>query len=211
MSLNDAINWRYPVKKLTPDTLSSEQLSNLIESVRLAPSAYDIRSYQLIAVTNPDIKQACLPFSYGQDKVANCSHLLVLAYKTELKQHDIATFIKQLAVNQGKSVNPFSSYQTHIESDLLTRTATEQRNETQQQSYIAGGILLASAATSSIDACPITGFEVDGMNEVLGLNEKGLSAVVLCPIGIRSVDDHAAYRPKHRFSQDQLVIRLYMI
>jgi nitroreductase/dihydropteridine reductase len=210
MSLNDAINWRYPVKKLTPDTLSSEQLSNLIESIRLAPSAYGIRPYQLIAVTNPDIKQACLPFSYGQDKVANCLHLLVLAYKTELKQHDISTLIKQLAVNQGKSVNPFSSYQTHIESDLLTRTATEQRSWTQQQSYIAVGILLASAATSSIDACPITGLEVDGMNEVLGLNEKGLSAVVLCPIGIRSVDDHAAYRPKHRFSQYQLVIRLYM-
>lgn len=208
MSLNDAINWRYPVKKLTQDTLIPEQLSNLIESVRLVPSAYGIRPYQLIAVTNPDIKQLCLPFSHGQDNVANCSHLLVLAYKTELNQHDIATFIKQLAVNQGKSVNPFSYYQTQIESDLLTRTATEQRNWTQQHSYIAVGILLASAATKSIDACPITSFEVDGINEILRLNEKGLSSAVLCPIGIRAVDDHAAYRPKHRFSQDQLVISL---
>ena len=208
MSLNDALNWRYAVKKFNQEILKPAQVNSLIESVRLAPSAYGIQPYQLIVVANPAIKQACLPYSYGQDKVVNCSHLLVIAHKTELNQHDIAAFIEQLAVNQGKSINELAPYQAQIESDLLARTAAEQSNWAQQQAYIALGTLLASAASSFIDACPMTGFEVDGINAVLGLTEKGLSAAVLCPVGIRAEDDQAASRPKYRLSQEQLVVNL---
>jgi len=208
MSVNNALNWRYAVKEFNQNILSAAQLNSLIESVRLAPSAYGIQPYQLIVVANPEVKQACLPYSYGQDKVVNCSHLLVLAHKTELSQHDIAGFIEQLAESQGKSINDLSAYQKQIEADLLMRTTAEQSNWAQQQSYIALGTLLTSAASSRIDACPMTGFEVDGINDVLGLSEKGLSAAVLCPVGFRAGDDLAATRPKYRLSKAQLVVNL---
>lgn len=206
--LNDALNWRYAVNKFAHNTLSSEQLNHLIESVRLAPSAYGIQPYQLLVISNPETKQACLPFSYGQDKVAKCSHLLVLAHKTNVTQQDIAHFIEQLAKTQNKTAHQLSAYQTQIQADLLSRSSEEQNNWAQQQTYIALGILLASAAASFIDACPMTGFEVDGIDKVLELNQKGLSAAVLCPVGIRAENDVSAQRTKHRISQDQLVVNL---
>ncbi|MCJ8295739.1 MAG: nitroreductase family protein [Colwellia sp.] len=208
MSLINALNWRYAVKRFNQDILNQAQLNELIESVRLAPSAYGIQPYQLIVVSTDTVKQACLPYSYGQDKVANCSHLLVLAHKTELNQHDIAAFIEQLAVSQGKSINDLAAYQKQIEADLLTRTPEQQANWAQQQCYLALGTLLTSAAASYIDACPMTGFDVNGINQVLGLSEKGLSAAILCPVGIRAEDDHAASRFKFRLSQEQLVVNL---
>ena len=64
--LNDALNWRYAVNKFNHNTLSPEQLNHLIESVRLAPSAYGIQPYQLLVISNPETKQACLPYSYGR-------------------------------------------------------------------------------------------------------------------------------------------------
>ncbi|SFC41927.1 nitroreductase family protein [Pseudoalteromonas denitrificans] len=206
MSLIDALNWRYAVKKFNQQTLNKTQIKGLIESVRLAPSAYGIQPYQLIIVENPEFKTACLPHSYGQDKVAKCSHLLVLAHKTQFTQRDIAIFIAQLAVNQGKSINELTAYQKQIEADLLQRSSEEKNIWVQQQCYIALGTLLTYAAANHIDACPMTGFDITGINQALGLIDRGLSAVVLCPVGIRAEDDHSAFRPKHRLSHKDLVV-----
>jgi hypothetical protein len=54
----------------------------------------------------------------------------------------------------------------------------------------------------------MAGFEAKGINQVLGLNEKGLSATVLCPIGLRAENDGAATRPKYRLSTEQLVVSI---
>lgn len=208
MSLINALNWRYAVKQFNQQRLNDEQIEELLESVRLAPSAYGLQPYQLIVVTKEQLKQACIEHSYGQDKVANCSHLLVLAYKKAFNQQDISKFIHQLALSQGKAPEALASYQSQIENDLLTRTPEQLKSWSQQQCYIALGTLLASAAASRIDACPMTGFENQGIDEVLGLTAKGLSAAIICPVGYRSVDDHAANRPKHRLSKTELVINL---
>lgn len=125
-----------------------------------------------------------------------------------MTQQDITNFIEQLAKTQNKTTHQLSTYQTQIQADLLSRSSAEQSNWAQQQTYIALGILLASAAASFIDACPMTGFEVDVINKVLELNLKGLSAAVLCPVGMRAENDFTAHRTKHRISQDQLVINL---
>jgi len=208
MSVIDALNWRYAVKKFSESSLNKQQLNGLIESVRLAPSAYGIQPYQLIVVTDPKIKKACLPYSYGQDKVVNCSHLLVLAHKTRLTNQDVSFFIKQLAESQNKPIKELSGYQKQIESDLLAHTIDQQNNWAQQQCYIALGTLLTHAAVSEIDACPMTGFDVNGINQALGLNDKGLSAAILCPVGIRAEDDYAASRIKIRLNYKELVVSL---
>ncbi len=208
MSLIDALNWRYAVKKFGQNILNQEQLDGLIEGVRLAPSAYGIQPYQLIVVTNPECKRACVSHSYGQSKVAECSHLLVLAHKTSLTQHDITAFIEQLAIKQGKSVKDLAQYQKQIEDDLLARTPEQLSNWAKQQTYIALGVLLSHAAVNRIDACPMTGFNIGGINQILGLNDKSLSAVALCPVGVRAEDDHAAFRSKFRISKEQLVIAI---
>lgn len=208
MSVIDALNWRYAVKKFSVNTLTQQQINGLIESVRLAPSAYGIQPYQLVLVSDPDVKKACLPYSYGQDKVANCSHLLILAHKKQITKDDISSYITSVSQNQNKSINVLSDYQKQIEADLLSRTVEQQSNWAQQQCYIALGTLLTHAAVSKIDACPMTGFDVKGINKVLGLNDIELSAAVLCPVGMRAHNDHAANRPKTRLSFHDLVVSL---
>jgi nitroreductase len=208
MSLINALNWRYAVNQFTQQILTEEQLSGLIESVRLSPASYGVQPYQLIVVSTDKVKQACLVHSYGQNKVANCSHLLVLAHKTEITQPYLTSFIEQLAVSQQKPINVLAQYQAQIEGDLLNRSMQQQSNWAQQQCYIALGTLLTYAAANKIDACPMTGFDVTGINQALGLEAKGLSAAILCPVGIRAEDDKTANRPKHRLTHEQLVIHV---
>ncbi|RUM55112.1 MAG: hypothetical protein DSY85_05710 [Marinomonas sp.] len=50
---------------------------------------------------------------------------------------------------------------------------------------MALGALLSEAAIQKIDACPMTGFEPDTFNRILGLTSKHLNACVICAIGYR--------------------------
>ena len=206
MSVINALKWRYAVNQFSSHTLTPEQIFGLTESVRLAPAAYGIQPYQLIVVASDENKRACLAHSYGQQKVAECSHLLVLAHKTTLTQADINHFIEQLAITQGKSAKQLAQYQQQISSDLLAYSPEQQFAWSREQLHIALGTLLTYAASNQIDACPMTGFDRDGVNQVLGLTEQGLSAAVLCPVGIRSTEDLSALRSKHRLTHKQLVI-----
>lgn len=208
MSFIKALNWRYAVNQFSDSQLSEKQIHGLIESVRLAPSAYGIQPYKLLIVKNPALRTECVASSFGQAKVAQSSHLLVFAHQKRLTSTDIDCFISNLANSQGKSVSDLALYKQQISDDLLSKTENQQAIWAAQQCYIGLGTLLFFAALNNIDACPMTGFDVAGIDRILGLAEQGLSAAILCPIGFRSPKDASAIRSKYRLSQDQLVVRL---
>ena len=208
MNYLNALNWRYAVKEFSNQTLSQTQIDGLAESVRLSASAYGMQPYKLLIVESNAFKNACLPFSYGQNKVSECSHLLVLANYTEITTDTINTYIRELAASQGKKAEVLSAYKDIISQDILSRTSAERSAWAEQQCFIALGKLLSYAAMHEIDAGPMTGFDAQGINQVLGLDKHGLNAAILCPVGIRSKNDITATRPKFRKTTEQLVITL---
>lgn len=140
-----------------------------------------------------------------QAKIADSSHLLILAAKTRLTQTDISQFITELAESQNQPALDFKGYEQVISGDLLAKTANEQHVWAAQQCYIALGKLLSYAAMNKIDACPMTGFDNEGFDQILGLNELGLSTEIICPVGFRSSDDKYAHKAKYRKSTTDLV------
>jgi nitroreductase len=78
----------------------------------------------------------------------------------------------------------------------------------QQQTYIALGNMLTSAATMEIDTCPIGGFEPLEFDNILGLSDKHLAATVICPIGIRHPEDKYSKRRKVRLDHHHLVMEM---
>ena len=92
-----------------------------------------------------------------------------------------------------------------IMGSIKNKSNDEILNWNAKQVYLALGFLLETAATMNIDACPMEGFDNKKVDEILGLNEKGLKSVVICPVGYRSEDDKYANNPKFRFPQSELV------
>lgn len=205
MDFIDALNWRYAVNQFSNKKLNESQVNGLIQSVRLSASAYGLQPYQLFVIKTDTVKHKLLPFSYRQIKIANNSHLLVFAHQTHLKQEDISSFISELARGQNKEVLELNDYEKTISNDLLARTSDEQSYWAALQCYIALGKLLGYAALNKIDACPMTGFDNQGINQVLGLNERGLNAEILCPVGFRSSIDESSLRVKYRKLTTDLV------
>jgi len=205
MDFIDALNWRYAVRQFSSKKVNTQQLNGLIESVRLSASAYGLQPYQLLVIKNQAIKCDLLSYGYGQTKIIDNSHLLVLAHKTHISQEDISSFISSLANEQNKTALELSDYEQVISNDLLAKTDEEKNTWAAQQCYIALGKLLSYAAINAIDACPMTGFDSQGFNQVLGLNHLGLNAEIICPIGFRSSDDKSALNAKYRKPTSDLV------
>ena len=70
---------------------------------------------------------------------------------------------------------------------------------------IALGNLLTSAALLGVDACPMEGFVPAQYDEILGLNQMGLTSISLCALGYRLPTDPYAGAPKVRFPKHQVV------
>ncbi len=76
------------------------------------------------------------------------------------------------------------------------------------QTYIALGNLLTSAALLGIDACPMEGFDRTQYDEILGLKAKGLASAVIATLGYRSATDKYASAPKVRFPKEQIFVQV---
>jgi len=77
-----------------------------------------------------------------------------------------------------------------------------------KQIYIALGNLMTVCANMRIDSCPVEGFIAPKYDEILGLADRGLSSVVVLPIGYRAEDDKYASNKKVRFATDEVVVKI---
>ena len=75
---------------------------------------------------------------------------------------------------------------------------------TAKQVYIALGNGLAACAELKVDSTPIEGFDSGAYNEILGLDNKGLSACVILTVGYRSEEDGTQHAVKTRKSLEDL-------
>ena len=76
---------------------------------------------------------------------------------------------------------------------------------TSRQAYIALGFLLETAAILDLDSCPMEGFDSAAYNEVLGLNDSGFTATVVCAVGYRAADDTYGQLKKVRYAKEKVI------
>ena len=60
-------------------SVPEDKLAIILESIRLSASSSGLQPYQVLVITDPEIKAQIRPVSWGQSQVTDCSHLLVFA------------------------------------------------------------------------------------------------------------------------------------
>ena len=208
MTLLEALDWRYAVKQFSDEKISKVELKELLNATRLSASSYGLQPYNIIVVESNTIRSQLLPFSYGQDKIANSSHLIIFAAHTQVGDDTVDRYIDKQAKITNKHHSELDSFSDHMKSALAAKTSNQKQEWAHQQAYIALGNFLTCAAMMKIDSCPMTGFDNAGYDEVLGLVEKGLTTSVICPIGRRHPNDNGAQSPKVRFDYDQIILEI---
>jgi len=204
-ALTQAMNWRYAVRQFSDEQVSDVELDQLLESVRQSPSAYGLQPYQLIVVASRDIRNRLLEHAYGQQKVVDCSHLLVLAAHRDIGDDLVDRYISLASAARGVTESELAGYRDGVKAALAAQSLEQRAETAHRQAFIALGTLTTSAALLGIDCCPMSGFDPAGFDAVLGLEKFGLTASVICAIGRRHPDDASALYPRVRVPREQLI------
>ncbi|MEY2630043.1 MAG: putative nitroreductase YfkO [Bacteroidota bacterium] len=202
-------NWRYATKKFdATKKVSDADLQILKEAIRLSASSYGLQPYQVILVEDPELRAQLQPAAWGQAQIVDASHVLVFANVTNIGDAEIDAYLNNMAETRGLPLDALQGYGDFMKSKISTLPVEQRNIWTSKQTYIALGNLLNAAAELNIDVTPMEGFEPEKVNEILGLNERGLQASLIAPIGYRHSDDATQSYAKVRKSEQELFINL---
>jgi nitroreductase len=208
--LLEQLNWRYATKEFDPKRkISAQDWATLEQALLLTPSSGGLQPWKFIVVTDPAVRAKLVPASYGQEKVSTASHLVVFAAKNNLGEADVDAHLNNIAKTQGVPIEALAPLRGMLVGGIVKSMDETARNAwARNQTYIALGNLLTSAALLGIDACPMEGFDRAQYDEILGLKAKGLASAVIATLGYRSATDKYAAAPKVRFPREQIFVRV---
>lgn len=186
-----ALNWRYAVKIFDKDKkISEEDLNTILESGILSPSSLGLEPWKFIVVKDPTTRAKLFQVS-NQPKVTDASHLIVLTYKTDIKEI-IEDRLERTARIQNQKVEELATYKDFLEGATKNKSELELDSWLKAQSYIALGTMIYTASLLDIDNCPMEGFEKDKVDEILNLKSQNLKSVTMLALGYRGVDPTAS-------------------
>jgi nitroreductase len=203
------LNWRYATKKFNPVAkIPASDWSTLEQVLILSPSSFGLQPWKFLVITDPAIKAALGPVSWGQTQPADCSHFVVFAVKKNLGPDHVEKFLdRQIEVRGGKR-EALAQYRDMILGSLHSASAAGTLDAWQtHQVYIALGQFMASAAMLGIDTCPMEGIDRARYDEILKLKDTAFTTVVGCAAGYRATDDNYAAAPKVRFRPEEIITR----
>lgn len=206
MNLLDKLNWRYATKVFDPSMkVSEDDLNFLKEAIRLSASSYGLQMYKVLIIENQEIRKELRKASWDQTQITDSSHLFVFCNYTINHDQHVNDFI-QLIIDTQQIVDPtgLKQYGDFIKSDISNKTPQERKSWAEKQTYLALNNLIVACAELQIDACPMEGFDKQAYNRILGLEDLGLNASVIAPVGYRMANDEAQFRKKVRKPKELL-------
>lgn len=188
MSFIQKLNERYAAKAMNGNVVPQEKIDNILEAIRLAPTSSGLQPFEIIVVTNPEIKSQIREIAWNQSQVTDCSHLLVFAawdnYTVDRINHmfDLTNEVRGFK-NEG-----WENYRQMLLNAYPNRDANENFEHAARQTYIALMAALTQAVYEGVDSTPMEGFDPAALDSILGLKEKNLRSTILLPIGYRDAE-----------------------
>ncbi|TDQ31260.1 NAD(P)H-dependent oxidoreductase [Zeaxanthinibacter enoshimensis] len=203
------LEWRYAVKKFDEKRmLPDNDIAVLKKSFNLTATSFGLQPIRLVVVSDKELQQKLLPLSYGQKQVAQASHVLVLCIEKEITPDYISAYFKTIKQVRGTSDEILEPYKEQMLATFAGWDQKQVEEWARNQAYLALGNLLTICAFRKIDSCPMEGFLPSGYDELLGLDKRGLSSVLVLPVGYRAEDDMFSGFKKVRRSMDKTIIHI---
>ena len=189
MELLDKLHWRYAAKAMNGKAVAQDKIDNIIEAARLAPTSSGLQPFEIMVITNQELKEKIRPVAWDQSVVTECSHLLVFAAWDHYTKDRINYMFDLTNEIRGFKNQGWENYRQQLLNSYPQQDPEENFKHASKQAYIALGMAMVAAAYEKVDCTPMEGFSADKVDEILELREKGLRSAVLLPIGYRAPED----------------------
>ena len=196
---------RYTAKHYDPaKPLSDEDLHDLLEIMRLAPSSVNIQPWHFYVLRSESAIGALAPAvkDFNVERIRNASAVIIIALERDLvgrveklnRQETLDGRFDEATIASGfdKVVNAYCAGPD--KGEIWAR----------EQIGIALGFLLFAAGGMGVDATTLGGLWFDKVDEILELEKVGRHAVIGIALGHHSADDANASRPKSRFPFEEV-------
>jgi nitroreductase len=204
--IDAALNWRYATKQFNPEArLDETEVTSILNAARLSASSFGLQPWRFVVVRDPGVRATLKASAYNQPQLTDASHLIVLCRHRTLTPKHVEAHVAWAEKVRGVPAGSMTTQKDNMLGFLNRMGETALPAWMEKQVYLALGTLLSVAALRAIDACPMEGFQPDKFDEILGLPERGLRAVVLCTLGRRADTDPAASAKKVRFPIDEVL------
>jgi nitroreductase len=209
----DALYFRHATKEFNPERkITAEDFHLILEAARLSPSSVGFEPWKFVVVQNLELRDKLREVTWGAQKsLPTASHFVVVLARRDVRYDSdyvayISKEVRQMPEEIFMSVVP-TRYKSFQESDLhLLDNERTLLDWSSKQTYIALANMMTVAALMGIDSCPIEGYDMDKVHDILedaGLLEDGaLEISVMAAFGYRA---HDPKRPKMRQPMEKVV------
>lgn len=185
----ELLNWRYATKKMTGEKIPSEKINNILEAAHLAPSGIGLQPYEIIVISDPEIKKQILPIAMNQSPIIESSHLLVFAVWDEYSKERIDKVFDYLTEKRNADSAKYDKQRAFSKQFFGNMSIEENFHHAAKQANIALGLAIIEAASEGIDSTPMEGFDPIVLDEFLKLPSKGLRSSMLLALGYRDPEN----------------------
>jgi len=205
----EALEWRYATKKMNGEQIPEEQLNNILEAIRLSPSSLGFTPYTILVIKDQETKEKLLPHCYNQSQITSASALVVFAAWKEFNVEQVEKYMQEIATTRNVSLESLEGFAANIKGKISNSSPEELLAWAAKQTYIALGFGLAAAAVEKIDSTPMEGFIPAGVDSVLDLENKGLTASCILALGYRDEEkDFLSKAIKVRRKSEELFVTI---
>lgn len=207
----DAFHFRHATKEFDPTKkISDEDFNTILETGRLSPSSLGLEPWHFVVVQNKELREKLKAYSWGaQKQLDTASHfVLIFARKnvtahTDYVQHLLRGVKKYEESTIPAVENKFDDFQ---ESSHIADNERTLYDWASKQTYIALANMMTSAALLGINSCPIEGFDLDKVTEIL--SDEGVLDTEQFGISVMVGFGYRAQEPKHgkvRQNEDDII------
>jgi nitroreductase len=197
MEFKEIVSKRYATKKFDGKRIPEDKIEELLELIRLAPSAINLQPWKIKIVSDQKTKEDLLPATWNQQQVTTCSHLLVFCAFADMDKliANIEKGMKAAGVPEQAR-----NFVVGLARDMSGRMSPAQRLAwAQSQLYLALGNAVNGAKSLGFDSCPMSGFDPEAYSRILNLPGE-LVPTLLCPVGYAADSP----LPKVRFPKEEI-------
>ena len=189
METIEAMKWRYAAKRMSGKIIPEHKIKKIIKAMHLAPSGIGLQPYELLIITNNELKNKIKPIAFDQMQIVESSYLIVLAAWDKYSEKRIDNVFDHLAKERNLPVEKTLGQRNFAKKFFGEMSDENNFHHAAKQAHIALGIAILTAALEEIDATPMEGFDSKALDDLLGLKEKGLRSSMLLALGYRDHDN----------------------
>lgn len=200
MNLKSIYEERRAVNNFNPDqTLADGMLKEIIDLAVLAPSAFNLQPWRIIAVTSPEMKAKLHPVAFGQSKILEAPATLILIGDREgySAENSVWDELKELVGEEGATGAMGMAAQLYGSSEERKIKFAE------SNAGLLGMSIMMAAQEKGVDSHPMSGMDFQGIKETFGLSESE-EVVMLISLGYRD-ESKVLYPRRMRRGYDEIV------